>query len=295
MENKIERRVSSAEEILECLVNDYVSHKKNQIIRLKRNEISRNEFMSEVKQHLLKHFSADQEIINEAITLFEQYVFSYFRLTPLLEDADISDIRCISYDNIRIKKNGKRMSAGISFKNKKEYKNFVRFVATRNQADISNLNAIQRFTDDDSNTEYILRFTVSMPLVNTYDEPYLCIRKVPKNFPELMDLVQKGMLSKALSEDLRERFCSGSSLICGGNSSGKTTLLNALKETLPDDMAILIAQQADELTSKYHPDIMFMHSLPMQGESTVCYDLKNISIAGRFIVPTSKPSGKLSG
>ena len=68
--------------------------------------------------------------------------------------------------------------------------------------------------------------------------------------------------------------------VVGGNSSGKTTLLNALKESLPDNMAVLVTQQADELTTKFHPDMMFLHSLPGTGESRVSYDLKDISIAG---------------
>ena len=68
--------------------------------------------------------------------------------------------------------------------------------------------------------------------------------------------------------------------VYGPESSGKTTLLNALKETLPDDMAILVAQQADELTTLFHPDMMFLHSLPGTSESSVNYDLKHISIAG---------------
>ena len=45
-------------------------------------------------------------------------------------------------------------------------------------------------------------------------------------------------------------------------------------------MAILVAQQADELTTIFHPDIMFLHSLPGTSESSVNYDLKHISIAG---------------
>jgi pilus assembly protein CpaF len=88
------------------------------------------------------------------------------------------------------------------------------------------------------------------------------------------------MLDRQTAELLALRFRQGSTLICGGNSSGKTTLLNALKETLPDNMAILITQQADELTTKYHPDTMFLHSLPGSHERQVNYDLKQISIAG---------------
>ena len=41
-------------------------------------------------------------------------------------------------------------------------------------------------------------------------------------------------------------------------------------------IAILVAQQADELTTLFHPDMMFLHSLPgTYSESSVV--LKNIS------------------
>ena len=132
----------------------------------------------------------------------------------------------------------------------------------------------------ESHPDFILRFTLSMPLVNTCSEPYLCIRKVPKTFPQIKELIEKNMMDQATAELLIQRFREGSTLICGGNSSGKTTLLNALKETLPDDVAVLVTQQADELTTRFHPDMMFLHSLPGAGESQVSYDLKHISIAG---------------
>ena len=45
-------------------------------------------------------------------------------------------------------------------------------------------------------------------------------------------------------------------------------------------MAVLVTQQADELTTQRHPDMMFLHSLPGTMESKVNYDLKHISIAG---------------
>ena len=119
-----------------------------------------------------------------------------------------------------------------------------------------------------------------MPIVNTFSEPYLCIRKVPKRFPGMKELIQKNMLDQSAAEFLVSRFRQGSVLISGGNSSGKTTLLNALKETIPDNCAVLVAQQADELTTRFHPDMMFLHSLPGMSESAVSYDLKDISIAG---------------
>ncbi len=236
--------------------------------------------MKEATEYAETTYGISQKDAKELVALFEQYIFGYSQISPLIDDDEVSDIRIVSFDNIRVKRNGRRMDAGIVFGSEKEYRQFVDYVATKNQVNISNLNAIQRFTDADSHPDFILRFTISMPLVNTYEAPYLCIRKVPRKFPEIQELIRRQMLDRELAEILIQRFRTGSTLICGGNSSGKTTLLNALKETLPDDMAVLVAQQADELTTKRHPDMMFMHSLPGSGESQVNYDLKNISIAG---------------
>lgn len=266
--------------LLSRLIDDYSTRKQPSLIQMKKGLISRESFLEEVQQYVQTTYGTVRQQAQELTNLFEQYIFGYSRLSPLIDDKEISDIRIVSHDNIRVKRRGQRMDAGISFLSEKEYRQFVDYVATKNQVNISNLNAIQRFTDADSHPDFILRFTISMPLVNTYSEPYLCIRKVPRDFPEMQELIRRDMLDRELAELLISRFRSGSTLICGGNSSGKTTLLNALKETLPDDVAILVTQQADELTTKRHPDMMFLHSLPGSGESQVCYDLKNISIAG---------------
>lgn len=266
--------------LLDRLVDDYSTKKQPLLIQMKKGLISRESFLEEAGRYAQSSYGISPEQVEELTALFGQYIFGYSRISPLIDDREISDIRIVSHENIRVKKQGRRMDAGISFLSEKEYRQFVDYVATKNQVNISNLNAIQRFTDSDSHPDYILRFTISMPLVNTYSEPYLCIRKVPRDFPEMRELIDKGMLDRELAELLISRFRSGSTLICGGNSSGKTTLLNALKETLPDDVAILVTQQADELTTKRHPDMMFLHSLPGSGESQVSYDLKNISIAG---------------
>lgn len=273
-------RFMTLEERLDNLVGDYTTKKQPSLIQMKKGIITRKAFLEEAQMHIMNYYDVDPGETQELLKAFEHYIFGYSRLSPLIDDREISDIRIVTYDNIRIKKNGVRMDGGVAFASEKEYRRFVDYVATKNQVNISNVNAIQRFTDTESHPDFILRFTVSMPLVNTYHEPYLCIRKVPRNFPEMRELIQRSMLSEDTAQLLIKRFREGSMLICGGNSSGKTTLLNALKETLPDNMAVLVAQQADELTTKAHPDMMFLHSLPGSSESQVSYDLKDISVAG---------------
>lgn len=280
-DEKIEIEYCDAEDdLLQQLVEDYTSQKQQSLIQMKKGLVEKNAFLEEAKKHIETYYHRDAQKDRSLLDAFKQYIFGYSKLSGLIDDETVSDIRVVSYNNIRIKKKGRRMPAGVRFSSPKEYRQFIDYIATRNQVNISNLNAIQRFTDNESHPNFILRFTVSMPLVNTYDEPYLCIRKVPRNFPQMKDLIRQEMLSQQTAELLIERFRNGSTLICGGNSSGKTTILNALKETLPDDCAVLVAQQADELTTKFHPDMMFLHSLPGTGENQVSYDLENISIAG---------------
>jgi pilus assembly protein CpaF len=272
--------VATAKELFDYLINDYARLKNNILGNAKNGLLSEDDFREDVSEHIDGYYSCSEEVKKEAIKLIVDYIYGYATLTPLINDDSISDIRCVSYDNIRIKRKGKRMNSDIKFESQKEYTDFCNYVTTRNHVNASNRNAIQKFTDTTTDKDTILRFTLSQPLVNTNPWPTLTIRKVPRNFPELDDLVKEEMLSDELKNELIERFRTGSTIICGGNSSGKTTILNALKETLPHDMAVLIAQQADELTTKTHPDITFMHSLPGNFESDVSYDLKDISIAG---------------
>lgn len=269
-----------SESLLQELVEEYTTRKQQSLMQMKKGLASKEAFLEEAADCIAEYYHRSKEADEALLAEFEQYIFGYSRLSSLIDDRSVSDIRVVSHDNIRVKRKGQRMRAQTAFSSPKEYRQFIDYIATRNQVNISNLNAIQRFTDNESHPDFILRFTVSMPLVNTYDEPYLCIRKVPKVFPQIKDLIQEGMLDRETAELLICRFREGSTLICGGNSSGKTTLLNALKETLPDNCAVLVAQQADELTTMYHPDMMFLHSLPGTGEQQVSYDLENISIAG---------------
>ncbi len=277
---KTEKEKLKTEDLLQQLVDDYTTQKQHSLMQMKKGQLTKELFLSEASAHIRTYYRIGEEERNRLLEEFEQYIFGYSRLSSLIDDKTVSDIRVMGYDNIRVKRRGRRMTAGIRFSSPREYRQFIDYIATRNQVNISNLNAIQRFTDNESHPDFILRFTLSMPLVNTYNEPYLCIRKVPKVFPQMKELIQQNMMDQATAELLVERFRQGSTLICGGNSSGKTTLLNALKETLPDDMAVLVTQQADELTTMFHPDMMFLHSLPGTGEQQVNYDLEHISIAG---------------
>ena len=223
--NKTEKEQQKRENLLQQLVDDFSTQKQHLLMQMKKGQLTKELFLSEAAAHIQTYFRLEHEGQTRVLEEFEQYIFGYSRLSFLIDDKTVSDIRVVGYNNIRVKRKGRRMAAGVCFSSPKEYRQFIDYIATRNQVNISNLNAIQRFTDNESHPDFILRFTLSMPLVNTYNEPYLCIRKVPKTFPQMKELIEQNMMDRETAELLIERFRQGSTLICGGNSSGQTTIL----------------------------------------------------------------------
>lgn len=274
--------IADAQEMLGRLVTDYTASpvKQRAVMKMRNGQMGREAFLDDARSHACMYYKISDTMLDETLVLFEQYIFGYSYLTPFIDDPEVSDIHCVAWDKIRIKKKGVRMDAGISFRDEKEYRQFVDMVATKNNVSLSNVTALQRFTDSVTSDAAILRFTVSMPIVNSVDSVYLSIRKVPKDFPLMDDLVREGMMDDEMAALLADRFRSGSILICGGNSAGKTTLLNALKETISHGSRVMVVQQSDELTTKSHPDMVFLHSIPGSGESHVNYELDAIAVAG---------------
>lgn len=211
------------------------------------------------------------------------YFTGYHVLEPLIKDKEISDIKVISYDRVRVKRLGKREDSAVCFKTPQELKQFIEFVAAKNQVSISRAHAMQSFTDKASNKDFILRFNISQSIINSVDTPYLHIRKIPKEKASLKDLQEMGMLSKEHADYLKKQIRKGYVLIAGKGASGKTTLLNALLDEIPRDKSVLVIQENEELFSKVHPDMMFQHILEQKGESKVHYGLKELSINALLI------------
>ena len=133
------------------------------MLQVQKKQINRDKYLKEIEARCKKEGLSEEEA-EDIVYLVDKSLWGFGILDDLISDPDISDIRLVSENCIRIKKNGKRMDAGIAFASEKEYRQFIDYVATRNQVNISNLNAIQRFTDTESHPDFIFRFTLSMPI-----------------------------------------------------------------------------------------------------------------------------------
>ncbi len=84
------------------------------------------------------------------------------------------------------------------------------------------------------------------PIVRPF--PSVTIRKFSKARFTMPDLVRGGALTAELAEFLRSQIAAGRTLlISGGTDSGKTTLLNALTDYIPDSERIVTIEDVREL------------------------------------------------
>ena len=110
------------EEDLQRLVEDFLTQKQILLVQVKKGILSKEQFLREVLKHIEQNYHLPVEKQADLLKEFEQYVLGYSRLSPLMDDGSISDIRVVSHDCIRIKREGKRMDAGIAFASEKEYR-----------------------------------------------------------------------------------------------------------------------------------------------------------------------------
>src|SRR5687768_14707923 len=79
------------------------------------------------------------------------------------------------------------------------------------------------------------------------DGPTLTVRKFTHRY-SLDELVSVGTLTKTLADELVAAVrCRRNILISGGTGTGKTTLLNALAATIPDDDRVVLIEETSEM------------------------------------------------
>lgn len=206
-------------------------------------------------------FRVMMERINTAI-------FQYDVVQPLIDDPNTTDIKiCGPYD-IRVRVKGKAYKSNATFMNAADLYRFVEGLALRNHVDILSRPVIT-FTDK-HDENYILRFTVSSPIVNCEDYPYLHIRKVSKNKPDFEKLIEAGMLNEDIKLYLIDKAKSSRGIIFAGPpGSGKTTALNAWIEFIPKTRETLVIQENDELYTE-QSGFMFKHVSHGFGGEPIC-------------------------
>lgn len=271
--------MATVQEIQEEIFNE-INNPENKIhLKVQKKLLDRDEYLNSIKARCQKAGLEDEET-EDVLYLVNKALWGFGIIDDYINDPDISDIRLIDENTVRIKKKGKRLATPIKFASQMEYEKYIEFITNRNNTNMSIMNAAQVFTDKDTCESDILRFSLVSSLVNSNNRPTLLIRKIPKhkkNFDVLTD-DRNDFCTKAQAEYLKKRWEDGHGmLICGPNGSGKTTLANAIIDSTPEEKSLMIIQESEELFCSGHPEAIPRKVIPQKNGSVMSYSLEDLT------------------
>lgn len=248
------------DKIYKDTMNYFTQQEKYQFKQYQAEERPRKEFYRDCGKYLRRQFPNEMGNDNDFNIMMNRInlaIFQYDVLQPLIDHEDTSDIKiCGPYD-IRVRVKGKAYKSNAVFLDDADMVRFVEGLAIRNRVDIGG-NPIITFTDK-HDENFILRFTVSSPMVTCPEIPYLHIRKVSKKKPDFDELIKRGMLNEDIKTYLIDRAKDAKCVVFAGPpGSGKSTALNAFIEHIPKTRETLCIQENDELYTN-QSGFMFKH------------------------------------
>ncbi len=179
-----------------------------------------------------------QMIVNEVIN----DILGLGPLEHLLYEPSISDILVNGANRVYIERFGKLEKTPITFKDDEHLLKVIdRIVTSVGRRIDESSPLVDARLKDGSRVNAIIP-----PLA--LDGPSISIRRFTQDKMKLNDLVETGSLTSAMAEVFAHMVkCRLNILISGGTGSGKTTMLNALSNNIPDDERIVTIEDSAEL------------------------------------------------
>ncbi len=235
---------------------------KSSYLQLQTGNIKSEEYLEEMEKYLKRmRPEITKEDVDSIRQEFIRAVFGYYVIEPLIEDENVSDIKVLAYDEIRVKCSGQRMTSNMNFLNIKDMERFFDALAIRYKLNYHN-KAIHVLTDKRTSNKFILRINITTPEINSNGMFCLHIRKIRKNKMTSEELIRQNVCPRHIYEYLRWKINTSSIMLIGKGGSGKSTVLNTLIEDIDYGRSALILQETEELHSELHPDFMFQHIVP---------------------------------
>ena len=194
-------------------------------------------------------------------------ILAYGPIEPLLADDTVSEIMINGPYDVWLERDGRLTRTAHAFNDESHLRRIINKMVGQigRRIDESSPMVDARLPDGSRVNAIIPPLSLTGPLVT--------IRKFHHKRFYLDDLVATGSLSEQAAEFLK--LCIRAELnilISGGTGTGKTTLLNALSEAIPDDQRIVTIEDAAELSLKQR------HVLRLEGRP------KNIEGQGEITI-----------
>ena len=226
---------------------------------------SKNETERKAKEFLKNNHNCGDAAQTILLDLFQECVFGYYILTPLIKAADVSDIKIYKWNQITCKANGKRYVTDLSFESEEDFNNWFDRIMRIHRLTMNEESSLQHCTDRKGVDDFYLRIDVELKHIVSTETHNIHIRKMPKHKYTWDYLKKAGMLDDEMILYLKDRVVSGYGfLISGRGGSGKSTLLNNMIDLIPFYESVLVSQESDELYSNVHPQIQFEHTMEIK-------------------------------
>jgi pilus assembly protein CpaF len=172
-------------------------------------------------------------------------VFGLGPLEPFIQDPTVSDILVNAYRQIYVERRGKLELTEARFKDNDHLRKIIdKIVSAVGRRIDESCPMVDARLSDGSRVNAIIP-----PLA--LDGPMLSIRRFAVDPLELEDLIELNSLTPEVGELLKGIVQSRLNvLISGGTGTGKTTFLNVLSRSIPDDERIVTIEDSAELQLK---------------------------------------------
>lgn len=211
-----------------------------------------------------------QELVKEVI----DHILGYGIMQKYIDLPDFNNAYINGPDNVWIKRGSRMERVNVNFGSNE---NLLKYIQTTIQAtlkgEINENKALVKFEDKQNK----LRIICGISPITTIS-PTIVIRKHREDAYSLQELMELGMLSEELADDLVRYAQAGANIIfVGKGGAGKTTLMRAVLEELDYDKRILVMEEHPELFLQ-HPNAV--HTLVKRNQYGEIYGIRELSDMG---------------
>jgi pilus assembly protein CpaF len=219
-------------------------------------------FKAVLRENRISLNRAEQdEILSEIVA----YFIGFGPIESLLKDEEVTEIMVNGPFQIYAERKGRLELTGLTFKNEEQVLYFIDMILYPLGRRISEYEPFVDARLKDGSRVNIVRSPISRI------GPLLTIRKFSKSFLSIEDLIKLGSLNAHAADFLRACIISKINiLVSGGSGTGKTTLLNALINFIPEEERLITIEDTRELLiSRKHTVPMEARSINIEGKGEV--------------------------
>lgn len=192
-------------------------------------------------------------------------------IQSLAEDDDVTDIMVNGIDHIFYEKKGRMYRFPESFESEQRLREVIMHIVGSVNRTINERSPIVDARMPDGS-----RVNAVFPPI-AFQGPVLTIRRFSSK-PVTMDdwIAQGGMTEECaafLKQAVLDRF---NIFVCGGTSSGKTTMLNILSEFIPEEERIITIEDTAELRLGRRENLVSLEARPAREEGTPRVSIRDL-------------------